>query len=87
MNGSIFDERLVAEISIMVYNGLVQTTALAIAKAGRLSPKSCNFSAFSLQNCNFLKEIVRKLKFPNNSSISGKGVYHEVDISWTAGIG
>jgi hypothetical protein len=30
--------------------------------------KSRSFSAFSLQNCCFNKEVVQKLKFPNNSN-------------------
>jgi hypothetical protein len=32
---------------------------------------SCSFSASSLQNCNFYKEVVQKLKFPNNSIVKG----------------
>ena len=34
--------------------------------------KSCSFSAFSLQNCCFYREVVQKLKFPNNSIIEEK---------------
>jgi hypothetical protein len=42
------------------FMGLVQ-------QPGRLSNKSCGFSAYSLQNCCFYKKVVQQLKFLNNS--------------------
>jgi len=39
-----------------------------VRQPGWLSHKSCSFSAYGLQNCDN-KEVVQKLKFPNNSII------------------
>jgi hypothetical protein len=43
-----------------------------VRESGWFPHKSCSFSAYSLKTAIFNKEVVQKLKFPNNSQYTQK---------------